>query len=351
MDGFSEKQLQQFRSLLLPLECRLCDVEARLSDIDRQQGDLWETNMRQAVREDLGRGFAKEFAVVSLQHLARLICRSNGWTGGADAVDICRVSEKLVDRLLDGGVAEKLLRRVFDALITARGNTALAELGRIIKSDPWFDNSGGLDVTALKRSLSLFADKDSKHIGSKVQKLYHCLSAREKEGIKFCPVEQDQEYISLLQCVTYDLSAGEKHPLARPEVAHLLTCRSAGVMLALFAAEPSKYDFGEAETVQELAQIMPFLQLQFDVRGKITMIKNQVTIEVGEIKRNVKQYKEAKAQLVQRVKLLQWAIDAVVDDTLDFVLIGHLFVPRSIPADAVPKDEITDSVSIFVHRL
>ncbi len=81
------------------------------------------------------------------------------------------------------------------------------------------------------------------------------------------------------------------------------------------------------------------------------MINNKVTIEVGEIKRNLKKYKEAKQQLLQRAKLLQWAINAVVDQPMEFVLIGHLFVPRSKPDDNIPDNEVADAVSIFVHQL
>ena len=44
-------------------------------------------------------------------------------------------------------------------------------------------------------------------------------------------------------------------------------------------------------------------------------------------------------------------MDAAVDRTLEFVLIGHLFVPRGKPDDNIPDNEIADAVSIFVHQL
>ena len=83
------------------------------------------------------------------------------------------------------------------------------------------------------------------------------------------------------------------------------------------------------------------------------MINNKVTIEVGEIKRKFKQYREAKQQLVQKAKLLQWAITTVAhhDQPLEFVLIGHLFVPSGKTDDNIPDNEIADDVSIFVHQL
>ncbi|DBB04093.1 TPA: hypothetical protein ACH3X1_013145 [Trebouxia sp. C0004] len=122
-------------------------------------------------------------------------------------------------------------------------------------------------------------------------------------------------------------------------------------MLALYAADPTKYRMEHATSFKDLTHSLPFLQLQMDVHGKITMINNKVTIEAGEIKQNLKQYREAKHQLVKRAKLLQWAMDAVVDRTLEFVLIGHLFVPRGKPDDNIPDNEIADAVSIFVHQL
>ena len=78
---FSQEQLKQFQALLKPLD-------ARLSDIDKQQGDLWETSVRQSVRDQFGHSFSKEFTIASLQHLAKIICRSGGWPFGSDAVEI-----------------------------------------------------------------------------------------------------------------------------------------------------------------------------------------------------------------------------------------------------------------------
>ena len=44
-------------------------------------------------------------------------------------------------------------------------------------------------------------------------------------------------------------------------------------------------------------------------------------------------------------------MDAVVDRTLEFVLIGHLSVPRGKPDDNIPDNEIVDAVSIPFHQL
>ena len=337
---FSEEQLKQFQTLLKPLD-------ARLSDIDKQQGDLWETSVRQSVREQYGHSFSKEFTIASLQHLAKIICRSVGWPFGSDAVDICRVSEQLASRLLEHRAAENLLRSVFEALVNPTdGKSELFELGEQIKEDPWFDTAGNLDKAALGRSLSAFDDEDRKHVKSKLQKV-HRLATHCVEGHKGADLGD------FMQCTCFCVWARLIQSVCSGQVSHLLTCRSAGVMLALYAAEPTKYSMQRSTLFKDFTRSsnLPFLQLQMDVRGKITMINNKVTIEVGEIKRNLKQYREAKHQLLQRAKLLQWAMDAVVDRSLEFVLIGHLSVPRGKPDDNIPDNEIEDAVSIFFHQL
>ena len=72
---FSQEQLKQFQALLKPLD-------ARLSDIDKQQGGMWETSVRQSMRDQFGHSFSKEFTIASLQHLAKIIC-SVGWPFGS----------------------------------------------------------------------------------------------------------------------------------------------------------------------------------------------------------------------------------------------------------------------------
>ncbi len=333
---FSQEQLDQFQALLKPLD-------ARLSDIDKQQGDLWETSVRQSVRDQFGHSFSKEFTIASLQHLAKIICRSVGWPFGSDAVDICRVSEQLASRLLEHRAADNLLQSLFEALVNSTdGKGAFSELGEQLKEDPWFDAAGNLDKAALGRSLPAFKDGERKPIKSKLQKVHRLVTQEDHKGA---------DWGNSMQRTCLCVWARLIQSVCSGQVSHLLTCCSPGVMLALYAAEPSKYRTEHATSFKDLTHSLPFLQLQMDVRGKITMINNKVTIEVGEIKRNLKQYREAKHQLLQRAKLLQWAMDAVVDRALEFVLIGHLFVPRGKPDDNIPDNEIADAVSIFVHQL
>ncbi len=171
---FSKEQLEQFENLLKPLD-------ARLSDIDKQQGDLWETSVRQSVQNQFGHSFSKEFTVASLQHLAKLVCRSTGWSSGSDAVDICRVSEKLASRLLQDRAAERLLEAVFEAFVSSAGDkNTFAELGEQLQADPWFDKAGNLDISALGRSLPAFDEEESKHIKSKLEKVYRLFTQEQK---------------------------------------------------------------------------------------------------------------------------------------------------------------------------
>lgn len=102
---FSQEQLKQFQALLQLLG-------ARLSDIVKQQGEMRETSVRQFMRDQFGHSFSKEFTIASLQHLAKIICRSVGWPFASDAVDICRVSEQLASRLLEHRAADNFLQSI-----------------------------------------------------------------------------------------------------------------------------------------------------------------------------------------------------------------------------------------------
>ena len=114
MAKFSSEQLEQLQSLSSPLH-------TKLNDLDRQQGGLWETTLRQSVQTQFGHSFLRENAVASLQHLAKLLCRSTGWVYGGDPLDVCCVAEKLAQQLSSQHVAERLLRDVFTALVQSSG--------------------------------------------------------------------------------------------------------------------------------------------------------------------------------------------------------------------------------------
>ena len=166
---FSEEQLEQLRNLLRPLDSRLSDIDKQLSDIDKQQGDLWE--VRRSVQTQYGHSFRKEFTVSSLQHLAKLVCRSTRWSSGSDAVDICQVAEKLATKLLESRAAERLLDAVHRAAVGSAGHSdSFARLGQQVQADPWFDPAGSLNVAALGRSLPAFEQEEQGKIKSKLEK-------------------------------------------------------------------------------------------------------------------------------------------------------------------------------------
>lgn len=159
---------------------------------------------------------------------------------------------------------------------------------RKIRGLIWFDEAGTLDKSALGRSLPACDEEERKYIKNKLQTVHRLVSQEDQKAI-------DWE----------NVSSGQ--------VSHLLTCGSAEFILALYAAEPAKYRLEHSTTFKDLTHSLPFLHLQMDLRGKITMINSKVAVEI----RYLKQYREAKRQLVQRAKLLQWAM------VVDFVSIGH----------------------------
>ena len=342
MAKFSSEQLEQLQSLFAPVHAKLGDLDKKVCDLDRQVGGLVETSVGHSVRTHFGHSFSKKFTVVSLQHLAKLLCRSTGWSYGNTPTDVCRVAEKLARQLSSQQVAETLLQDVFTALVqSSDGQDSFAVAGKQLQANPWFDNSGNLNVAALGRSLPYFPEEGRKQEGIKIkmQKLHRFLSIVDEEGKSKHGPDCSSQLLKTNTCFHAE------------RIIHMSTCRSVGVMLALFAAQPLEFNADVATTFEELAQNLPSLQLHIDVRGKVVMIKNQVTIEVGEIKRNSKQYKEAKHQLIQRVKLLQWAMTTAVNAPLEFVLIGHLFIQRGQPDDTFPNNEVADDVSTFTHQM
>ena len=158
----------------------------------------------------------------------KIICRSVGWPSGSDAVDICRVSEQLASRLLEHRAAENLLLSVIEALVNPTdGKGELFELGEHIKEDPWFDTAGNLDKAVLGRSLSAFDEEDRKHVKSKLQKFHRLVTQEDHKGA---------DRGNFMQCTCFCVWARLIQSVCSGQVSHLLTCSSAGVMLALYAA-------------------------------------------------------------------------------------------------------------------
>lgn len=130
-----------------------------------------------------GHSFSKEFTIASLQHLAKIICRSVGWPFGSDAVEICRVSEQLASRLLEHRAADNLLQSNCKALVNPTdGKDTFSELGKQLKKHPWFDTAGNLDKAALNRILPAFDEEERKHIKSKLQKVYRLVTQEDHKG-------------------------------------------------------------------------------------------------------------------------------------------------------------------------
>ena len=141
---------------------------------------------------------------------------------------------------------------------------------------------------------------------------------------------------------------------------YLLLRRSPGVMLALYASELDAY---LQEVLRNFKDIdLPSQRLQMDVRGKTTIFQDQVTVEVGEMERDTKEFQKAKQQPRQRALLMQWALSAASTNLKKFLLIRHVFVPRSekdLPGSAM-EDPITiklmlctmtPSTAVFSMRL
>jgi hypothetical protein len=153
-----------------------------------------------------------------------------------------------------------------------------------------------------------------------------------------------------------------KKGLKKDAIKQLRACDGPGVMLAgvMSMAEIWRDENGYAgpDYVGEYLKHVknPFVEfseeVEFDMQGKILLLKKHATIEVGEIKPSLDQLPTAKTQLVYRCALLLWAVRTIFPGLYDSTeLIGHIFVPRNnSDQDRLPQVG-TGGVSFFVHRV
>lgn len=169
----SQRSLQQsHQSLQQRLDQSLQALHKRFDELDQQQGGLWESALRQSVATQFGSSFPKEFSIVSLQHLAKMLCRGAGWPKGDTPRDICFFAEKLAQRLLADSSAQQLLRHICDSLTAAAGGKdEFASLGQHVKLKPWFNEDGNVSIPALGTSLGLLQGEEATHVKRKLEKL------------------------------------------------------------------------------------------------------------------------------------------------------------------------------------
>ena len=97
---------------------------------------------------------------------------------------------------------------------------------------------------------------------------------------------------------------------------------------------------------------MPFPppnEIEFDVRGKISLIKDHAIIEIGEIKSSGTGARSAVDQLTLRLFLAKWMAGRVFN-AQTFVLVARIFTPGH--ADVDQESIINDNaISVFYHSI
>ena len=76
-------------------------------------------------------------------------------------------------------------------------------------------------------------------------------------------------------------------------------------------------------------------------------------MDVGEIQCSDSSFNISIHQVVQRAKLLKWAMPVVRPETTTFCLVGHIYVPKAGCGDELVQqiDCILDDVKFQVHTL
>ena len=53
---------------------------------------MWESTRMKGILTQYGESFAKGYSIDSLQLLAKLVCKSGGWSDDSDPLGICEVA-------------------------------------------------------------------------------------------------------------------------------------------------------------------------------------------------------------------------------------------------------------------
>ena len=145
-------------------------------------------------------------------------------------------------------------------------------------------------------------------------------------------------------------------------VKDLLSCDGPGILLADLMVqaeiwrENSRYG-GPDYVVKFLATVQdPFSafseEIEFDMRGTISLIPPHATISTGEIKSSKKKSSAAAQQLARRCRVLHWAVQTVFPGQFTTkTLVGRVFLQRRQGESAAGPPRMDEDVSIFVHRL
>jgi hypothetical protein len=142
----------------------------------------------------------------------------------------------------------------------------------------------------------------------------------------------------------------------------LQSCDGPGILLADLMTQAECWR--EKSTYEGLDYVDAFLQtvpdpfvafskeLEFDMRGVISLSPPHVSIVVGEIKSSEQQCSSASLQLARRSRILHWAVQTVFPGLFQAkTLVGRIFLQRRLGQTSAAPPRMYEDVSIYVHRL
>ncbi|KAJ3013952.1 UNVERIFIED_CONTAM: hypothetical protein HDU68_000473 [Siphonaria sp. JEL0065] len=265
-------------------------LTAEVNRLSFQNGSLSEMVARGLVEKQFGQAFAKMLLVRNIGDYLKLF----DMAPPADVEEQVNVVRRIGSRLMK----EKILLQYVAALEKVVATSDRADFAPLRRFLPWIQNGA--------------------------------LTASFAQSISSAPPVLKPKLVRL------NLTA------SKPET--IIKCEGAGVMLSVFAANPTMDPIAVPE------------ELEMDFRGSISFVANHLQVSVGEFKTSLAALPDAKRQLTLRANTYVWVGEAVMNkkDDADFNVASKMVIGRIFSCDRSSRravDEVHGEVSFYVHVL
>ena len=298
----------------------------QLLAMNKMVDKLIENGLRKQAESMFGVSFAKSFLARSLFDLVHLVT-----TRGQDS-DVDLVMQQLE------------LSRVMARALLPSIPPLVRSLCSFMKRQPEFQADSGNSALIVAAETAIQNNDMIKGVGLM---------------IKVAKNMGKLQWMILLAVVKKGLSVDGQEMLQK-----LCSCDGPGVLLANLMSQASFWkrssNYTGADFVEKYLDTLknPFVEfsneVEFDMRGSISLLKPYVTVALGEIKSSMltSELQNAKKQLALRCNLLYWVVTTVYPGEFSSViLIGRIFVPRESGENDRPPVISQSGISYFVHRV
>jgi len=149
----------------------------------------------------------------------------------------------------------------------------------------------------------------------------------------------------------------ERLKTATQDKNNLDSCDSAGILLLSALADGGEdvwnYSVeGQRKWIEENCNVFDYKEeIECDLTPSVSVVEKHATIVVGEIKKSIQRYSEAKAGMIYMAKLLHLGLWVVIGGPLESVVkSGHIFVLEADADDQRLSGKLDKGISIFVHK-